>query len=1626
MAEIIKKKLINEYDRCAYNVDAEGNPILDDPKFTDANNFIPEIAEDKQNAYIDPQELITKSIDGILTDPENRTLWINGMPYGNAYVADVNPETGPFHAEIFNDYETNKIDNEAHYSHVEGRHNSISGASEGSHVEGGSADKGNVVTDSKYVHVEGRNNHVLNNADYSHTEGDSNYNNAVGAHIEGYKNTANNTALYSHIDGAYNITYNPYEHAQGISNWSQHYLAENGGDEQNYNNQIVATIGVGNETGTRKNALRVNKDGAVYLGAVTKVTDRVVETFNPCNYNGESIYSVNQVNTEKKELVSKSVQELLTDINHMESVTYWKLRNLANSKKLLPGKTYRITDYKPGLNSAYLGKYDEETQSGNISLTDMPRCILSSHVITRQPDNKYKLIEDNNNLNRFDICVTAVSESEVSDNAKIVAHDYFISDVKYNYFNNTNFNAWTVKYNFTGDDKLYDWVNTTVTEPKIRIRVPANIASYAGEKWFDSIDSLTASGLFENDSLKSVIYYSGTDDYSYFKLKHNIQANDDDYAPVTFDSTEYSYAESYYYTSDVEKQWKNNGSDMTAEVHPTIPNIHTYNYKWLLNMVGDPKKKLFEYCLLTNESDFSYMKNNGNEQLTNILLCKNDRKIAITQCDGSVDEKTGNTKDNYYNLPNSKPYVIEVKSKNPNQLNTESEYVYNAYIYGGEFNGWYGEEPDSGFDIWYILNDYNPQDGIYNVYKDTVGVKLFLVKRELNGGTPDFNNFNSSLQEFMKSADANGLLTYELKQQPVFLGNNKDDLSSGVTVAGEGNTLTITITEKGKNEYGNEDDFEETYKLRKDGENYLTYNYKGIEYYVWAPQHEQGSNRVSFLISNNVVNGIPTKPEDITNLHRIYLPAQTDFEIADDGTKILEYNIINITPKDGNKIEVDGESMEFIGGDFNRNTTKLEYQNERYYIPFYPSNASLSKQYRVLAEYTLNLEYELNNPKSLSENLNFEYFTETCLIPITYVTLDTGINYYEDGKYESTGVIYRMIDEYGNDCPYDFKNIKFFTGDITNENLMLSYAYTFDGVIIGEEQELDENGKPKFDEDTDMPIMKPIENPYLDINNIGDKSLTGSCINNIIETDLNTIPNICFRLSFLSTFVNNKFINCNNIGSKVPADEPGNSYGNNTQLSNNVFNNCKDLYINHYNTMNSFFYNCGGTFNGIYNTPSIITNSTFIDTTFADSETSSNCINILNSQIYSSENLDITDSYTVSNSIIYNGTLDKETLGKNNMFALTNINGLNINQNYHTINALNNSGFSIENSGQLSLLSDKDTYINPNDGLVVIKPTQTSRSVESPKTTFSKKTQTFNYPSTMYGSDLVSKSRDNGTASGKTIYYTFYFNKNEAQRNSWKSGSDYTFIEAYPYKESDLAIADSRPDTAYFKLGTFFVQHYWNMYTWAGQSNAVEGKGTFTIDVQITLANEDGTAGTTQPSIKFSTSKLYGGYWSKKTWGTKYIYSYINFDRMTNTDFGLSEELYTSLGFLISKSGSLKIYSIKLTISGSTYANSTGANNCIGDVFISNLYHTNNTSYNSTFSSTKGTIQGSVSSNFANPTINYYTASRYQKDGTATGNMWFTFAKDGIIFHKNEDDAGGTKLYIDTQGNLIWDGTKLN
>lgn len=78
--------------------------------------------QNQQNSNVEPEVLRDYSVGAFLTDEENRTLWVNGMLYGNAYISfnedGIVNTRQPKHAEVFNDFNDNKA--EGHYSHAEG------------------------------------------------------------------------------------------------------------------------------------------------------------------------------------------------------------------------------------------------------------------------------------------------------------------------------------------------------------------------------------------------------------------------------------------------------------------------------------------------------------------------------------------------------------------------------------------------------------------------------------------------------------------------------------------------------------------------------------------------------------------------------------------------------------------------------------------------------------------------------------------------------------------------------------------------------------------------------------------------------------------------------------------------------------------------------------------------------------------------------------------------------------------------------------------------------------------------------------------------------------------------------------------------------------------------------------------------------------------------------------------------------------------------------------------------------------------------------------------------------------------------------------------------------------------
>lgn len=71
-------------------------------------------------------------------------------------------------------------------------------------------------------------------------------------------------------------------------------------------------------------------------------------------------------------------------------------------------------------------------------------------------------------------------------------------------------------------------------------------------------------------------------------------------------------------------------------------------------------------------------------------------------------------------------------------------------------------------------------------------------------------------------------------------------------------------------------------------------------------------------------------------------------------------------------------------------------------------------------------EYALNEEAYASKIIGDEYFTKTNMSAWKlWYCIDNDKSRFEWADENGTGVIYRMIDEYGNDCPYDFKNIQF-------------------------------------------------------------------------------------------------------------------------------------------------------------------------------------------------------------------------------------------------------------------------------------------------------------------------------------------------------------------------------------------------------------------------------------------------------------------------------------------------------------------------------------------------------------------------------------------------------------------------
>ena len=174
------------------------------------------------------------------------------------------------------------------------------------------------------------------------------------------------------------------------------------------------------------------------------------------------------------------------------------------------------------------------------------------------------------------------------------------------------------------------------------------------------------------------------------------------------------------------------------------------------------------------------------------------------------------------------------------------------------------------------------------------------------------------------------------------------------------------------------------------------------------------------------------------------------------------------------------------------------------------------------------------------------------------------------------GVIYRMIDEKANDCPYDFKNILFYKSDITSYTTEDNYYYTFSYVVSG--KLYDESVEKQVNSNCFLNSMGAriyFTKRRLLFNVFRSTTFGNYCYNN-------TLGNNCYNNIFGYSCTNNTFGNdCTNntFGNQCHHNTFGLNCYNNT-LGLNCYNNTFRDYSNGYKvepikTMSEEFYDDG-------------------------------------------------------------------------------------------------------------------------------------------------------------------------------------------------------------------------------------------------------------------------------------------------------------------------------------------------------------------------------------------------------------------------------------------------------------------
>lgn len=340
------------------------------------------------------ETLTDNTINALGVDASSRTIWVNGQPYGNAYVniKEDNTVESPIGAEIFNDFANNVASGE--YSHAEGVRTTAAGNN--SHAEGKLT-----VASEQYSHAEGYNtkasgiashaeghgessdNPNLAQGNYSHVEGEKNKALGIAAHSEGGATVA--TGDFSHSEGRFTRAYGPWSHAEGggvegdednygafgpishcegyatitysgansahaegrfteASNMAEHAcgIYNKSTNSSDASQATHFSIGIGTSNTNRKNAVEIMQDGKHYIYGIG-------------GYNGTN------------PVESKDLATILSTVDTSDTTEFIVEKDLK-----VNGQTYLLKTVAAGKNTEALGYYshaegDNTKAAGNVS-----------------------------------------------------------------------------------------------------------------------------------------------------------------------------------------------------------------------------------------------------------------------------------------------------------------------------------------------------------------------------------------------------------------------------------------------------------------------------------------------------------------------------------------------------------------------------------------------------------------------------------------------------------------------------------------------------------------------------------------------------------------------------------------------------------------------------------------------------------------------------------------------------------------------------------------------------------------------------------------------------------------------------------------------------------------------------------------------------------------------------------------------------------------------------------------------------------------------------------------------------------------------------------------------------------